>query len=134
MASALAATHAKDIVHRDLKPENVFIIPDPEAPSGERAKLLDFGVAKVRAAATAGAGGGQTATVSGALMGTPLCMAPEQFRGAGGVDGKADVDALGVMLYEMLAGRTPFVREGVGALRVRHKQDQAPPLKESAAA
>lgn len=101
IADALCAAHAQKIVHRDLKPENVMLVPDPVAPSGERVKLLDFGIAKV-------AQGAQTKTISRVIMGTPKYMSPEQCRGAGEVDERTDVYSLGILLFEMLAGQAPF--------------------------
>jgi serine/threonine protein kinase len=111
VASALGAAHAKGIIHRDLKPDNVFLCPDPDMPSGERPKVLDFGIAKL---ADDGTKVNQTRT--GTLMGTPAYMAPEQARAAGEIDPRADLYALGCMMYEMLTGATPFVAEGAGEL------------------
>jgi hypothetical protein len=124
VASALAAAHARGIVHRDLKPDNVFLVPDPEAAGGERAKVLDFGIAKM-AAELAPSGLRTSATV---VMGTPAYMAPEQCVSSATVDGKADVYALGVMLYQMLSGRLPFVSEDAGQLLLSHVRDEPPPL------
>ncbi len=113
IASTLAATHAHGIVHRDLKPENVMLVADPHIAGGERAKILDFGVAKISAlpeqATTPGGAVLQTAT--NAVIGTPLYMSPEQCRGVGKVDAKADVYSFGVILYEMIAGAVPFQGE-----------------------
>ncbi|MBP6743575.1 MAG: protein kinase, partial [Deltaproteobacteria bacterium] len=95
MASALSAVHAEGIAHRDLKPANVLIVKDPEAPAGERVKILDFGLAKLRADAQR-IGPGDTNT--SAIMGTPAYMAPEQCRSLQQADGKSDVYSLGVML------------------------------------
>src|SRR5207248_990205 len=103
IAGALSAAHGKSIVHRDLKPDNVFLVRDPEMPSGERIKLLDFGIAKL--AGDTGINAQKTRT--GAVMGTPTYMAPEQCRGVG-VDHCADLYALGCILFEMLCGRPPF--------------------------
>jgi serine/threonine-protein kinase len=116
IASALAAAHAKAIVHRDLKPDNVFLVPEPALPLGVRPKLLDFGVAKL---------GDHLSkelrhTVTGALMGTPLYMAPEQARAAGHIDHRADLYSLGCILYEMLAGHPPFVAQGAGEIIALH--------------
>jgi serine/threonine protein kinase len=107
IAGALAAAHEKNVVHRDLKPENVMLIPEPELPGGERAKVLDFGVAKVAQGSAAGA------TQAGAFLGTPAYMAPEQCLSAASVDDKADVYALGVMLYETHHGAFPVENAAV---------------------
>ena len=106
IAVALAAAHAVQIVHRDLKPDNVMIVPDRERAGRERVKVLDFGIAKMAAGAS-----GQLKTATGTTIGTPEYMAPEQCTGSTALDGKADVYALGVMLYEMLAGALPFRAE-----------------------
>lgn len=99
LASALEAAHEKGIIHRDLKPANVMLVPDPHSPTGQRVKLLDFGVAKLRDA--------DHLTKSGSILGTPLYMALEQFRNSADVDGKADVFSLGVIAYQLLSGRVP---------------------------
>ena len=112
IASALAAAHSKGIVHRDLKPDNVFLVPDPDMPSGERPKVLDFGIAKL----ADGPEGRVSQTRTGALMGTPAYMAPEQARAAGDIDQRADLYSVGCMLYEMLTGHAPFVAEGAGEI------------------
>ncbi|MCE9573470.1 MAG: protein kinase, partial [Deltaproteobacteria bacterium] len=128
IAGALAAAHKAGIVHRDLKPDNVFLVPDPEVASGERIKLLDFGIAKL-----AGEQPGMARTQTGALMGTPLYMSPEQCRGAGQVDHRSDLYALGCMLFEMLCGRVPFLGEGAGDIIGAHLLT-APPAPSSLAA
>jgi len=124
-ASALAAAHAEGIIHRDLKPDNIFLVPDPEVVGGERVKLLDFGVAKLM-----GDAGASIMTQSGAMMGTPLYMSPEQCRGAGGVDHRTDLYALGVMMYQMLTGRPPFMGAGVGDLIIGHMTLTPQPVRE----
>jgi len=104
VAQGLAAAHEKGIVHRDLKPENLFITVDG------RVKILDFGIAKLLEPEGGGAGGATgapTQTEAGAVMGTTGYMAPEQIRGEP-VDQRADIFALGCVLYEMLAGRRAF--------------------------
>jgi serine/threonine-protein kinase len=127
IASALAATHEKGIVHRDLKPDNVMLVADPESPGGERAKLLDFGIAKLRAELTESEDT-RHVTMAGTLMGTPTFMSPEQCRGAGHVDDRTDVYSLGIMLYLMVGGRPPFVADGPGEVMLMHMTQQPAPL------
>jgi serine/threonine-protein kinase len=122
IADALGQAHREGIVHRDLKPDNIFVVPDHAVPGGERTKLLDFGIAKLAEAAASG-----VKTRAGAVIGTPAYMAPEQFRGAGSVDHRADIYALGVVLYEMLTGRPPFVANGIGELMEMHMFQVPPP-------
>ncbi|MEM9493796.1 MAG: serine/threonine-protein kinase, partial [Myxococcota bacterium] len=100
---ALAAAHAQDIVHRDLKPGNLMVVPDPGVPYGERIKVLDFGIAKVAASSDC-----EFVTVSGQTLGTPAYMAPEQIRSPRDVDGRADLYALGCIMFHMLCGQPPF--------------------------
>ena len=106
VASALAAAHASGIVHRDLKPENVMLRPDGLI------KVLDFGLAKLTESPTSGVDQEATTvarvdTEVGMVMGTAQYMSPEQARGLK-VDARTDIFSLGVVLYEMLAGRAPF--------------------------
>ncbi|HEX4420888.1 MAG TPA: protein kinase [Kofleriaceae bacterium] len=115
IARALQAAHELGIVHRDLKPENVFLVPDAELPSGERVKLLDFGIAKLSPLI-----GETRQTHTGVVMGTPTYMAPEQCRGAGSVDHRADLYSLGCIAYEMLCDAPPFLAEGAGEVIARH--------------
>jgi serine/threonine-protein kinase len=116
IAGALAAAHAMGIVHRDLKPDNVFLVPDPDVPGGERIKLLDFGIAKLAVASSSTWHG---VTRTGALIGTPTYMAPEQCRGVA-VDHRADLYALGCVIYELCCGRPPFIGEGPGDVLAAH--------------
>lgn len=120
VASALGAAHARGIIHRDLKPDNIFLVTDPEI--GERVKILDFGIAKL--IGPENSGGHRTRT--GALMGTPSYMSPEQCRGAGKVDLRGDLYSLGCILFEMLCGQPPFVREGLGAILGAHMYEPPP--------
>jgi serine/threonine-protein kinase len=115
VCSALTAAHAKNIVHRDLKPDNIFLVPDPDAPLGVRPKLLDFGIAKLSEMGMA-----DSATKTGAVMGTPTYMSPEQCSGKGQIDHRADLYSLGCVLYELVAGRPPFVSVGAGELIGQH--------------
>jgi serine/threonine-protein kinase len=113
VASALAYAHERHIIHRDVKPANVLL--DGEG----RGILSDFGIAKVMAARDG-------VTRAGAGVGTPEYMSPEQCRGAV-VDGRADIYALGVLAYEMLAGRTPFIADDYAALAHAHIYETPPP-------
>ncbi|MBL9019843.1 MAG: serine/threonine protein kinase [Myxococcales bacterium] len=119
---AMAAAHAQGIVHRDLKPDNMFLVADPAIPGGERVKILDFGIAKLIDEDDPG----RSRTKTGVIMGTPAFMSPEQCRGAGGVDHRTDIYALGCVLYMMLCGRPPFVYGAPGDLIVAHISQQAP--------
>jgi tRNA A-37 threonylcarbamoyl transferase component Bud32 len=94
----LAAAHAQGIVHRDLKPSNLFLARDPAG--GITLKILDFGVAKI--------GGDAELTGTGAIVGTPAYMSPEQARGSQGVDARSDIYSAGGVLYRMLTGRAPY--------------------------
>src|SRR5262245_14953616 len=123
-ARAVAASHAIEIVHRDLKPENLFLVPDPMSPGGERVKVLDFGIAKLRPD-WGGSDGPKTRT--GVIFGTPAYMSPEQCRGLNDeVDGATDVYALGCILFEMLCGRAPYVSPGWGDVLMMHMSDEIP--------
>ncbi|HHH29921.1 MAG TPA: serine/threonine protein kinase, partial [Polyangiaceae bacterium] len=96
--AGLSAAHARDIVHRDLKPDNIFLCP---THYGVQVKLLDFGISKVC--------GAERLTKTGEVLGTPRYMSPEQLGAEHDVDGRADVYALGVILYEALAHKPPFL-------------------------
>ena len=124
ISSALVASHRTGIVHRDLKPDNVMLVADPELPDGERVKVLDFGIAKM----AENLGGRPNATDSNMVMGTPLYMSPEQCKGAKLVTDRADVYSLGIMMYQMLAGRPPFIAEAAGELLIMQVTEPVPPL------
>jgi serine/threonine protein kinase len=114
--AALGAAHAIGIVHRDLKPDNILVTAQGHA------KVLDFGIAKL-APNLRDVG---PATRTGALLGTPAYMAPEQISGAGSVDGRADIYAAGVVLYEAVTGEQPFHAPSMFDLMRAHVE-QAPP-------
>jgi serine/threonine-protein kinase len=118
IAGSLGVAHAHAIIHRDLKPENIFLVPDAEAQGGERTKILDFGICKMGDATDA------ALTQSGVMIGTPVYMSPEQCRGAGGIDQRSDIYAFGCLVFHMLTGRPPFVREAPGELIVAHLQEE----------
>ena len=103
IARGLEAAHAAGIIHRDLKPANVFLHREPGNDEDFVVKVLDFGVSKML-----GPGDGGSATMTGGAVGSPLYMSPEQAIGDAGVDARADLWALGVLLFEMLTGTRPF--------------------------
>ena len=116
-AGAIAAAHAKDIVHRDLKPDNLFLVTDRSPRGLHRVKVLDFGIAKLSSQIVPSS----VRTHTGAVMGTPAYMSPEQCRGVQKEVGyRADIYALGCILYEMLCGQPPFVSDGSGEVMVMH--------------
>lgn len=100
VADALAAVHAKGIVHRDLKPDNIFLIRRGDDPYF--AKIIDFGIAKIR---------DTNGLTQGLTIGTPFYMAPEQMRSSASVDHRADIYAVGVMLFFCLTGQLPLAAE-----------------------
>lgn len=114
--------HQKGVVHRDLKPDNVIIAPPAVEGGREVAKVVDFGIAKLRDAT-----GPLDLTQTGALLGTPLYMAPEQCRGEQ-LGPSADVYSLGAMLYEMLTGAPPFHANTLPALISKHLNEEPPPF------
>jgi serine/threonine protein kinase len=119
-ALAMAAAHARGIVHRDLKPDNIFVVSDPVVAGGERTKILDFGIAKLIDDADAS----HSRTQTGMIMGTPAYMSPEQCRGAGSVDHRTDIYALGCVMFAMLVGHPPFVAPTAGDLIASHLREE----------
>jgi len=121
IARALRAAHAKGVVHRDLKPDNVFLVRRDGEP--DLVKVLDFGIAKLLATGTPASYQTQT----GAIIGTPAYMSPEQCRGAKEIDYRTDVYALGVIGYQMLTGHLPFAAEALGELLLKHLTETPAP-------
>ncbi|HEX8154417.1 MAG TPA: serine/threonine-protein kinase, partial [Thermoanaerobaculia bacterium] len=116
VAEALDFAHAKGIVHRDVKPANIILV------EGNRAKITDFGIAKI-------ASGAANLTTTGQFLGTPNYMAPEQIKGAP-VDGRTDIFALGICLYECLTRRKPFGGDSLTSISYKIVHEPFPPLAE----
>ena len=123
LLEGLGHAHAAGLVHRDLKPDNVMLV---DMGGWERAKIVDWGLVKLVGDAEAAMGGGKL-TRTGIVSGTPQYMAPEQALGRL-VDGRADIYALGVMLYEMVVGQVPFASDDPVALMRMQVKQAAPPL------
>ncbi len=115
VCDALQAAHTHGVVHRDLKPENIFLVRHDRTP--HFVKVLDFGIAKLFDGSQPN---GHTSL--GTIIGTPEYMAPEQWSGKVS-DGRTDLYALGIIAYELLTGRTPFAKGGLGSLLHAHLQE-----------
>jgi len=129
--SALAAAHAVGIVHRDVKPENILVVlgEDDDGNPSEIAKVCDFGIASIVSAVNDGRGAGGARLTQGMVVGTPAYMSPEQARGQS-VDGRTDLYAVGVVLYQLLTGSLPFDASEPLAVVLKHLNDP-PPAPES---
>lgn len=114
VADAVAYAHERGTIHRDLKPANVMLMPQGQPV------LTDFGVAKII--------GGQRHTATGAVIGTPAYMSPEQVKGEH-LDGRADIYSLGVMLFEMAAGRPPFEGDSAMTVMLKHINEPVPDIR-----
>lgn len=122
---ALSAAHQKGIIHRDMKPENIFLTKRDGV--GDFVKIVDFGIAKMSDIETDGAPG-RKLTKTGMIFGTPEYMSPEQAAGKD-LDHRVDVYALGVILYECLAGRVPFEGDTFMGVLTQHLFAELPPIK-----
>ncbi|MCA9534217.1 MAG: protein kinase [Myxococcales bacterium] len=119
VCASVAEAHRLGIVHRDIKPENVMIVERPE--QGETAKVLDFGLAKLRDTQA-----GNTVTRAGAIVGTPYYMSPEQIRGED-VDARGDIYAIGAMMYKAITGAPPFVASTPMGVLTKHLTEALTP-------
>ncbi len=120
---ALQAAHDAGVVHRDLKPDNIFIVRAKKGPP--EIKLIDFGISKFTTADKE-----TRLTADGSLLGTPSYMSPEQSRGLRDIDGRADVYAMGVIMYEMLSGELPFDGDNYNAILIASlTEPPKPPTK-----
>jgi serine/threonine-protein kinase len=118
LARALAAAHEKGVIHRDLKPENVFLVEDRDAMP--RIKLLDFGIAKLMREDSQ-----VVRTATGAMIGTPQYVAPEQAKGRA-IDPSVDLYSLGCIAYELFTGRTPFLADNAMEMVAKHLMEVPP--------
>ncbi len=122
VARSLRQAHQLGLVHRDLKPANIMVLPD-----GEAVKVLDFGLVKNVGLAFADTPGATAITQASRVLGSPLYMAPEQVRNK--ADARSDIYSLGIVLYQAIAGRTPFVGEDLADILVRHLREKPPELR-----
>lgn len=120
VARALTLAHEKGIVHRDLKPDNIFLVREGEH---EVAKVLDFGIAKKLDTLSMGS---DIKTHTGAVLGTPFYMSPEQALGQANIDHRSDIWSMGIIAYQCLTGVRPFVKESLGALLLAICHDPVP--------
>ena len=121
ICTSLQAAHNKGVIHRDLKPDNIFLVGDPAVTGGERAKILDFGIAKLSTEEP-----GSMKTRTGMVLGTPVFMSPEQCRGTGEIDHRSDIYSIGCVMMTMLTGLPPFHGEGSGELIAAHLREPPP--------
>ena len=121
LLSALEAAHIRGVVHRDIKPDNIYLVRDPTAPGAIRVKVLDFGIAKLLS---------DRPKKGEAIVGTPCYMAPEQCRGTDEIDARADLYAVGCILFGLLTGRPPFDAETPSDVMAMQIYQPAPRLRD----
>jgi len=126
LMEGLAAAHAAGIIHRDLKPDNVFLLKN-RGGKADFVKLVDFGISKFNQLS---GDSGFSMTRTGAVMGTPYYMAPEQAKGARDLDHRVDIYACGVILYEALTGQVPFNADTFNELLFKIVLEEPRPLHE----
>ena len=124
VCQGLGHAHELQIIHRDLKPENVMLVPDPEAPTGFRAVVMDFGLAKERRAGPDVV----KLTATGIVLGTPEFMSPEQIRGKP-LDGRSDVYALAILAFELFTGQLPFTGKSAQETMIARLRGAPLPLR-----
>jgi len=118
ICAGIGAAHRQRMVHRDLKPDNVLVVAPDVDYEFEGVKVVDFGFAKLIT---------ETSTTSGAVVGTPYYMSPEQCLGEP-LDSRSDVYSLGVMFYEMLSGKLPFEADTVSGVITKQLSEPPPPF------
>ncbi len=118
--------HAQGIVHRDLKPSNLFLAKRQDGTAV--VKVLDFGISKANSSNPLGAAPGAL-TSTKAMLGSPLYMSPEQLRSSKSVDARADIWAMGVIMFELITGKLPFMGDNLGELFAQILEVEAPPLR-----
>jgi len=138
VCAALQAAHERGIIHRDLKPDNILLAEEKTADGtfAQIIKIADFGIVKLRGTQQGNEEASMQLTKYGTPIGTPFYMSPEQWFGDGpgftALDGRTDIYSLGCTLYEMLAGRPPFLGQSTDELRHKHLNDSPQPLDELA--